>query len=121
MVSSKLVHLKPTLWRAFQRACARHDRLAKRFDAEGMNDHALHLRVDRARDAMLGLAGRCHAVECAIENAVVGDIALESVDGFGLVTAEQLLSLPAFDDEVIIDEGGPIIPRRADAAPASKE
>ena len=70
MASSKLVHLKPTLWRAYQRSVRRYDRLAARFSAGGMSDRALHAQVDHARDAMLELAGLCQAIECAIDNAL---------------------------------------------------
>ena len=71
-MSSKLIHLKPTLWRAFQRAVARHEKLGARIVAIGVDeaDPALYRRLDRLRDRMLDLAGQCHAVECAIDHAL---------------------------------------------------
>lgn len=72
MSSNKLTHLKPTLWRAFQRAVARHEKLGARIVAIGVDeaDASLYRRLDRLRDRMYDLAGRCHAVECAIDHAV---------------------------------------------------
>tara|TARA_B100000929_G_scaffold110078_2_gene87223 strand:- start:4400 stop:4681 length:282 start_codon:yes stop_codon:yes gene_type:complete len=72
MSSNKLIHLKPTLWRAFQRAVARHEKLGARIVAIGVDNASDNLfrQLDYARDRMLDLAGQCHAVECAIEHAL---------------------------------------------------
>ncbi|AXK43837.1 hypothetical protein [Erythrobacter aureus] len=69
---SKLIHLKPTLHRSFQRACARYEKLGARIMAVGVNKAPSHLlkQIDHARDRMYDLAGRCHAVECAVDHAV---------------------------------------------------
>ncbi|WP_298847362.1 hypothetical protein [uncultured Salinicola sp.] len=72
MSSSKLIHLKPTLWRAFQRSVARHEKLGARIVAIGVDkaDPSLYRRLDRLRDRMYDLAGQCYAVECAIDHAI---------------------------------------------------
>lgn len=72
MSSNKLIHLKPTLWRAFQRAVSRHEKLAARIVAIGVDiaEDSLYRRLDYARERMLDLAGQCHAVECAIDHAL---------------------------------------------------
>jgi len=72
MSSNKLIHLKPTLWRAFQRAVARHEKLGARIVAIGVENASDNLfrQLDYARDRMLDLAGQCHAVECAIDHAI---------------------------------------------------
>ena len=72
MSSNKLIHLKPTLWRAFQRAVARHEKLGARIVAIGVDNAGDNLfrQLDHARERMLDLAGQCHAVECAIEHAI---------------------------------------------------
>lgn len=72
MSSSKLIHLKPTLWRAYKRAVARHDKLGARIVAISVDkaDASLSRRLDSLRDRMCDLAGQCHAVECAIDHAL---------------------------------------------------
>lgn len=70
MSSSKLVHLKPTLWRSYKRAVRRFDKLAARYMAEGQSDPALLRRVERAQGALMDLAGRCQAIENAIEHSI---------------------------------------------------
>lgn len=85
MSSNKLIHLKPTLWRAFQRAVARHEKLGARIVAMGVDNAGDNLfrRLDHARERMFDLAGQCHAVECAIDHAINPS------------TPEEI---PAFDD-----------------------
>jgi len=72
MNNSKLVHLKPSLARAFDRAVRRHDKLCARIVAVGIEraDASLLRRLDRLRDRMLDLAGQCQSIECAIDNAL---------------------------------------------------
>lgn len=83
MESNKLVHLKPTLWRAYVRASRKYGLLVGRFIASGHNA-AIGRRMNYARDQVMELAGRCQAIECAIKNAsepLTGDPdALENFD-----------------------------------------
>lgn len=72
MSSNKLVHLKPTLWRAYKRSVKRFDKLSARIAKIGYDNADEGLRNQRAHahDRMIDLAGECQAIECAIDNAV---------------------------------------------------
>ena len=72
MSSNKLVHLKPTLWRAFERAVARHEKLGARIVEIGVDNAGDNLfrQLDHARERMLDLAGRCQSIEIGIDVAL---------------------------------------------------
>lgn len=88
-MSCKLTHLKPSLIRSFKRSCEKYEKLAARIVDIGTEkaDASLYRRLDYARDRMYDLAGQCHAVECAIDNAI---------------NPENAEDLPVFEDQVAL-------------------
>ncbi len=69
---SKLIHLKPSLWRSFERACVRHEKLGERIVGLGPGATPEHLfrQLDHARERMYHLAGECHAIEYTTQLAI---------------------------------------------------